>query len=78
MIDSPDTLLDLTGYRHIAGFIVAMLLLQQAKGNDMLNLKLRSLQDANWLASRLSKQGYSEVTVVAQSEQALLKVHKSV
>ena len=78
MIDSPDTLLDLTGYRHIAGFIVAMLLLQQAKGNGMLNLKLRSLQDANWLASRLSKQGYSEVTVVAQSEQALLKVHKSV
>ena len=78
MIDSPDTLLDLTGYRHIAGFIVAMLLLQQANGNGMLNLKLRSLQDANWLASRLSKQGYSEVTVVAQSEQALLKVHKSV
>lgn len=78
MIDSPDTLLDLTGYRHIAGFIVAMLLLQQAKGNGMLNLKLRSLQDANWLASRLCKQGYSEVTVVAQSEQALLKVHKSV
>lgn len=78
MIDSPDTLLDLTGYRHIAGFIAAMLLLQQAKGNGMLNLKLRSLQDANWLASRLCKQGYSEVTVVAQSEQALLKVHKSV
>ena len=78
MIDSPDTLLDLTGYRHIAGFIVAMLLLQQAKGNGMLNLKLRSLQDANWLASRLSKQGYSEVTVVAQSEQALLKIHKLV
>ena len=66
MIDSPDTLLDLTGYRHIASFIVAMLLLQQAKGNGMLNLKLRSLKDANWLASRLSKQGYSEVTVVAQ------------
>jgi hypothetical protein len=78
MIESPDSLLDLTGYRHIAGFIIAMLLLQKDRGNGILNLKLRSLQDANWLASRLCKQGYSEVTVVAQSEQALLKIHKTV
>ena len=77
MIDSPDTLLDLTEYRHIAGFILAVLLLRQTRGSGTLRMKLRSPRDADWLASRLLKQGYAEVSVEAQGEQALLKIRKS-
>jgi|GEM_PF-6204389 hypothetical protein len=77
MIDSPDTLLDLTEYRHIAGYILALLLLRQSRGNGILSMKLRSLRDADWLASRLYKQGYGDVSIEAQGEQALLKIHKS-
>ena len=77
MIDSPDTLLDLTEYRHIAGYILVLLLLRQSRGDGILRMKLRSLRDADWLASRLYKQGYGDVSVEAQGEQALLKIHKS-
>ena len=77
MIDSPDTLLDLTEYRHIAGFILAMLLLRQTRVNGTLSMKLRSLRDADWLASRLHQQGYAEVSIEAHGEQALLKIRKS-
>jgi hypothetical protein len=77
MIDSPDTLLDLTEYRHIAGYILALLLLRQSRGNGILSMKLRSLRDADWLASRLNQQGYGDVSIEAQGKQALLKIHKS-
>jgi len=77
MIDSPDTLLDLTEYRHIAGYILALLMLRQSRGDGILRLKLRSLRDADWLASRLHRQGYGDVSIEAQGEQTLLKIHKS-
>ncbi|MEJ2553610.1 MAG: hypothetical protein P8164_04390 [Gammaproteobacteria bacterium] len=77
MIDSPDTLFDLTEYRLIAGFIVALLLLRRTRGSAVLGMKLRSLRDADWLASRLYRQGYGDVSVKAHGERALLKIHKS-
>ena len=77
MIDSPDTLLDLTGYRHIAGYILALMLLRQTQGNGISAMKLRSLRDADWLASRLSNQGYENVIIEAQGEHALLKIRQS-
>ena len=77
MIDSPDTLLDLTEYRHIAGYVLALMMLRQTQGSGILGMKLRSLRDAAWLASRLYKQGYGDVSIEAQGEQALLKIHKS-
>jgi len=76
MINSPDTLLDLTGYRHIAGYILTLLLLRQNRGGAILSMKLRSLRDADWLASRLHKQGYGDVSIEAQGDQAVLKIHK--
>jgi hypothetical protein len=75
MIDSPDTLLDLTEYRHIAGYVLALLLLRQGQDGGILRMKLRSLRDADWLASRLYKQGYGDVSIEAQGEQALLEIH---
>jgi hypothetical protein len=77
MIDSPDTLLDLTEYRHIAGYILTLVLLHQNQGGGILSMKLRSLRDADWLASRLYKQGYGDVSIEARGEQAVLKIHKS-
>ena len=77
MIDSPDTLLDLTGYRHIAGYILALMLLRQTQGGGISAMKLRSLRDADWLASRLSNQGYENVIIEAQGEHALLKIRQS-
>ena len=76
MVDSPDILLDLTEYRHIAGYILALLLLQRTQRNGILGMKLRSQCDADWLAARLNKQGYADVTIEPQGEQALLKIHK--
>lgn len=76
MIDSPDTLLDLTEHRHIAGYILALLLLRRTQRSGILGMKLRSLRDAAWLAARLHQQGYADVTIEAQGEQALLKIHK--
>jgi hypothetical protein len=78
MINPPDTLLDLTEYRHIAGYILTLLLLRQNRGGAILSMKLRSLRDADWLASRLHKQGYGDVSIEAQGEQAVLKIHKSI
>ena len=77
MINSPDTLLDLTEYRHIAGFIAALLLLRRTPGKGVLGMKLRSLRDADWLASRLNRQGYGAVSVEAHGELVLVKIHKS-
>ena len=76
MINSPDTLLDLTEYRHIAGYILALLLLRRTQRSGILGMRLRSLSDADWLAARLNKQGYADVTIEPQGEQALLKIHK--
>jgi len=77
MINTPDTLLDLTEYRHIAGFILALLLLRRTQASGTLGMKLRSLRDADWLAARLYNQGYADATIEARGEQALLKIHKS-
>lgn len=73
MIDSPDTLLDLTEYRHIAGYILTLLLLRQSQG--VLRMKLRSLRDADWLAARLHKQGYDNLNIEPQGTQALIEIH---
>jgi len=74
MIDSPDTLLDLTDYRHIAGYIFALVLLRQSRHSGLLGVKLRSQRDADWLAARLQNQGYVVQSVEPQGEQALLTV----
>lgn len=78
MLDSPDTLLDLTGYRHIAGYILALVLLRRAGQGGLLGLKLRSRRDADWLAARLHNQGYGVETIETRGEQALLTIRKSV
>ena len=77
MIDSPDILLDLTEYRHIAGYILALMLLRQTQGSGIFGVKLRSRRDADWLASRLTKQGYADLIIEALGEQALLKIQKT-
>jgi hypothetical protein len=77
MIDSPDILLDLTEYRNIAGFILALILLRQTQRSGSLGMKLRSQRDADWLAARLHKQGYDVVAIEPRGEQAVLKICKS-
>ena len=77
MINAPDALLDLTEYRHIAGFILSLLLLRKTQPSTTLGMKLNSLRDADWLAARLNKQGYADVTIEARGDQAVLKIHKS-
>lgn len=77
MINTSDILLDLTEYRHIAGYILVLLLLRQNPDSGILSMKLRSLRDADWLASRLSKQGYGNMSIDARGEQTLLKIYKS-
>jgi len=78
MFDSPDTLLDLTEYRHIAGYILALILLRQSRRSGLLGVKLRSRGDADWLAARLHNQGYTVETIEPQGGQALLTVRKTV
>ena len=77
MIDTPDILLDLTEYRHIAGYVLALMMLRQAQGGGILGMKLRSLRDADWLAAHLTRQGYADLIIEAQGEQALLKIQKA-
>ena len=76
MIESPDTLLDLTEYRNIAGYVLALILLHQTRSKGLLGMKLRSQHDADWLASRLHRQGYAVVAIEPRGEQALLKICK--
>ncbi len=78
MFDSSDTLLDLTEYRHIAGYILALILLRQSRHIGLLGVKLRSRRDADWLAARLHNQGYAVEAIEPQGEQALLTIRKTV
>ena len=76
MIETSEVLFDLTGYRNIAGYVFALILLRQTQRSGLLGMKLRSLHDADWLASRLHKQGYVVVTIEPRGEQALLTIRK--
>ena len=76
MIDSPDTLLDLSEYRSIAAYILALIMLRQTHSSGLLGMKLRSQRDADFLASNLHKQGYAVVAIEPRGEQAVLKICK--
>ncbi len=74
MLDAPQTLLDLTETRHIAGYVLALLTLSQLPRATLLALRLRSREDARWLATRLDRQGYAVIAIEAQNSGAVLKV----
>ncbi len=77
MIESPDILLDLTEYRSIAGYVLALIMLQRTRRIGSLGMKLKSRCDAAWLASRLRNQGYTVAAIETREEQAVLKICKT-
>lgn len=59
MIDAlSDNPLDFTGYRHVAAYVLALVLLHRSRGRSVA-LKLGSRRDADWLAARLHHRGYT-------------------
>lgn len=78
MIDSPDMLLDLTEYRQIAGYILALLLLRQSGRNGLLGIKLRTPQEADWFAARLRNQGYVVEVIEQRAEQTVMTIRNTV
>ncbi len=77
MLDASQTLLDLTETRHIAGYVLALLALSRLPRAALLALRLRSQDDAHWLATRLGRQGYSVVAIETLSNGATLKVQRT-
>lgn len=76
MIDAlSDGPLDFTGYRHVAAYVLALVLLHRAR-RPSLTLKLGSRRDADWLAARLHHRGYV-AEVEAPGGQAVVTVRNT-
>ncbi len=74
MIDTPFISLDLSEHRAIAAYILALLALRKLPRAALLSLSLRKLDEAQWLAARLGRQGYAVMAVESDGTQAQLKI----
>lgn len=76
MLETPEVLVDLTGYRALAGYVLALAALQKARTEGLVRLALGTLPDAKWVAERLARQGYA-VNVQPRDGGALVDVRNT-
>ena len=74
MLENPEMLLDLTGYRALAGYVLALVALQQNKGCGPCKLMLNTARDANWISARLKNQGYNVLAIEPRDDHTFVQI----